>query len=368
MKKARLVFNRIKQYGSRNKTVFVLFVIGTALNAIMFIYLYGNLRPILANWNSDDSYYRQYSVFLDVDWDATEEDGFAVLNPPLRDCLPDEVLERIQDSDLFETIELHSIYQERDINDSMMIPIGAYVLGKPDPSEIINGVAYLSSDDEIIVDPYSQRSVGKKLNVRGTEFNVVGMSSGEASYIVTEKAYRILGANTNQIILYSKNRWHIGNDRPRQLLDELFPDAYIGAAYQEEYDAYMSDEFTPSIILTFGVTFIASVFLLSYLADQLIDENSVSIIVGGKPLSIVTSVIAEGTIISLGAALLGLLIHCVLYKPVFDHVNISIGLVYRVGDYLTVFLIMAAVILVIVSLMSLKYLRLSPAKLRNRRS
>ena len=65
MKTIIILYNRLKGYFLNNKTVFILFVIGGILNAIMLSFFYGNMLSFKKNEHSTASFYRKYTVTLD---------------------------------------------------------------------------------------------------------------------------------------------------------------------------------------------------------------------------------------------------------------------------------------------------------------
>lgn len=73
MKTLRLAISRILTYFSENKTIFVLYFIGTISCVIMMIYYYGNtLNYMTGNSSFDDIEFRKYSVDLSSPTEVTE--------------------------------------------------------------------------------------------------------------------------------------------------------------------------------------------------------------------------------------------------------------------------------------------------------
>ena len=363
MKRVRLVFMRLAGYPRKNKAIFALFIIGSLLSAIMFAYMYGNLRPILSRYNLARLDYREYSVFFDVNWEESSGGGI-ILNPPNDNHVTNDMVESIIETGLFESIVLKSFYSMRS-NDTPA-NVCTCVYGSPDQLYISVGVKNLADDNQIIIDADSGKSIGRSITVRGKDFTVVGRFQGSECYLVTMNAYREMNANTNVISVISVDRWHDDNDVPLHTLSLLFPEAVVVSGHNESYDAYISEQTTPGIIVSFAVAFIAFVFLLSYLANQFTEENAVSIIVGGRPIDIALSVMFEGTIFSLLSVFTGLIVHFVLYKPLFNHINIANNMVYKLSDYVEMLIIMTIVVIIMMTALSIKYLLLTPKKLRNK--
>lgn len=120
VKTITLVLSRIRQYAVKNKIVFILFIIGGVLNSVIFIYLYGNLRPVMRNYNSTDYYYRRYEVIFSwQDMEAPDGSiGGCIIISPDKNYITEEDIDKLIDTGLFESIVLESHYQEREINAS----------------------------------------------------------------------------------------------------------------------------------------------------------------------------------------------------------------------------------------------------------
>ena len=74
MKTLRLAINRILTYFSENKTIFVLYFIGTISCVIMMIYYYGNtLNYMTGNSSFDDIEFRKYHVAFSSPTEVTED-------------------------------------------------------------------------------------------------------------------------------------------------------------------------------------------------------------------------------------------------------------------------------------------------------
>ena len=100
-----LLRKRLAQYYMKNKVIFLLFVLGGALNAIVFCFSYGNLLPAMTNRGSQEIQYREYFVRYFDGVKSLEEKETA--------------LEEIQNSGLLESVRL--CWQENNDIDGRLI-------------------------------------------------------------------------------------------------------------------------------------------------------------------------------------------------------------------------------------------------------
>lgn len=62
MKKMYLLSHRLLRYFEKNKVIFILFLVGGILSSLTLTYMYENFMPSIANSNSQEIYYREYTV------------------------------------------------------------------------------------------------------------------------------------------------------------------------------------------------------------------------------------------------------------------------------------------------------------------
>ncbi len=366
MKTVVVVVYRLKQYIFKNKSIFVLFVIGGIINSAVFAYMFGNLVPIISNYQSQDYNYRHYSVFFN----ATEypTGGIKIL-PAERSYVSNSDLRELVDSNLYNGILIAADYDGPELSASVGSSnrIAAYIYGDME-LDMISGTSTLTGDNQILVDYWQFKKPGETMELNGNKYTVAGVYSYGFSCIMTKKAYMILNPYTNYISLTSKERYHSGysgSDQAKIFLEKIFPDGYISTP-----ERYESHDFAESVsgirmtVLTFIISEIAFIFLLTHMADSLTEENAISLIVGAKPKSISTSVFFEGFFLSIICVITGLMLHVFLYRPLFSKLNINEYVAYDIKMYLFMFVIMLVVIIILMLVMSIKYSRLSPVKLR----
>lgn len=374
MKSLTLLGNRIKQLFIKSKVVFVLFITVGILNSVVFAFLYGNMSPAIRNYNSTAFQYRTYLVYFK--WETLtgptgETNGYYLLSPD-RNYVSEEDVRAIIDTGLFESVVVGSLYNpalDDPVHTVLPDDICACAYGSTDYLAVNNGTAEFTSGNQAVMDEYRSSRVGGKAQIRGEEYEIIGLAMMlGTSYLIPYEKYKKIDPLSNYIELISKDRWHI-NDKnvPMKKLAELFPDACIvfKGGYWEKSDRVYSERNIPYIIQCFAITMISFAFLLDHLTSQLTDENAVSLIVGGRPSDIAAMAILEGTVFSLVTVVLGLVVHYALYDTLFCKIN-AVPMEYRFSDYLNTFFIMALISLVVMVVRSIKYLRYTPQKLRNK--
>ena len=357
-----LLLHRLHLYYTKNRTIFFLFVLGVAVNSALFAYVYGNARPIMARYNRTDGFYRLYRVFFDYEISSS---GGVSVNPTGVDHITDTDIRNLQDTGLFESVSVCSLYSLYELDSAT---ISASVFGDPYISHDKGadspgrGQVLVSSDSNLPVE------IGMELPLRGQNYIVAGRYVGDVlyQYIVDYDTYKENGLDTNVLILLSKDRWHYDNDVPCLTLQKMFPDAAVRPSFYERYDERDSELIMPIIKIVFFISFVTFAFLLSYLSEQIADENIVSLIVGANRTTLYCMIISEGLVMAVASEMLGLIGHFLLYDIVFDKLNITTGIVYHYSDYLNILLIMTAGTFIITSIYALKYCWLTPVQNKNK--
>lgn len=342
MKTLYLIANRLRQYANKNRIIFCLFILGGILNAIVFAYTYGNLLPAIVNRNSEEFYYRQYFVYLD--------------NNPI-DVWPSNAVDSITRSDFVESVSVASeIDRTTTVVASAKGPKNiVYVEGNI--NEICTGQAVV---------PFDNAVNENKIYLFGREYTIVGRHTGTEYYISLED-YQDAKLTTNQIIVTAKNRQSKANDQILSLLNEQFKNEYIKTPYiYENADQRGSSAELFMICCVFAVVMISFMFLLTYLIDQNADENITSIIVGAPKSAILTLIYWEGLILSAVSYLVGLLIHHATWGPLFSKINVSDSIEYHLSDYLTMFLLMFVITIIVLTPFLKKYSKMTPIEVKLR--
>lgn len=62
MKFLRILFGNLTLYFQKSKSIFLLYCVCGVMSTIAFLYFYGNMVPIIANRNSTEFYYREFTL------------------------------------------------------------------------------------------------------------------------------------------------------------------------------------------------------------------------------------------------------------------------------------------------------------------
>ena len=357
MKTLYLIGSRLRQYILKNKVLFILLLIGGILNGVGMAYCYGNLLPLIATRDSQGAEYRGYSILFQ----KKPETLGGVWEPA--DISTDlETIEKFKNNPLIESCIF--------TNDN------DYVCAYDDnyPKLLLGGTDEFTDPYQVLVYEQHQANVGDTIKLRGHDFEVIGKCSfGAPGCLIPYDTYVSLGyaENTFRIYATSKERYAgkgSSEDPVLDLINELFPNnTGASAAWGIKHDQFVTEDTLaaiPGIVLNAFMAMLAYAFLLRYLIDSLLDETIVSIIVGASRLRMTVYIFWEALLLSVTANGLGLLVHRLLYVPLFQRINLAEDLRYYLSDYALLLGVIVAFSLVITVPFSLKYLRLSPIAAR----
>ena len=340
MKILYLMANRLKQYYFRNKLLFVLFVLGGALNAISVAYCYGNLVPAVRDRYSTDPAYRDYTV------------SFANQPAAMED------IARLEESPLIEACTYTSgnrIYCYTD----------AY------PWECLGGTDQLTAPDQALVSHPADQAIGSMVRVEDQKFQVVGLvSNGDGGTVfISKEAFASLGYTENivRVRIIAAQRQSSENDAVVALIQEVFPyhteisGKHVMSIATEER---LSQQFLGLITINAFLAAVSFAFLLCYLIDSLMGETAVSVIVGATRAKMAAMATIEAMLLTLASAGVGLLLHKLLYAPVFSKLNMTGTITYGAGDYWLMLLLFVVLSVITAVPIMWRYLRVSPVTAR----
>lgn len=339
MKALYLFGNRLKQYFLRNKLIFCLFVIGGVINAISLTYCYGNLVWRNANRNSQSLQLREYMI------------SFAGTSPDFKD------IKRFSADPLIECCV---------ISDGS----GVYAYDGKFPMTRLSGTTEFTGAYQVIAPATAKVSAGDTFTYQGKSFEVIGTAtSSYGSYYIPWDTFTELCdlSQIRQINVISSTHESATNDRVIALAAITFPYAsYIGGnAYLcDQLEESQAEQMLPVIVLNAFFSVIAYSFLLRYLIDSRIHDTLVCMVVGASKAKMLQYTFWEVTVLSLSANGLGLLLHWLLYEPLFTVLNISPDLRYNINEYFMLCLVLLVLSLLAIIPIMFKYLRLSPIAAR----
>ena len=342
MKFLFLIANRLQQYYQKNKVIFLLFIIGGIFNAIMLCYFYGNLLPAVYNRESEDVNYRKYS---------------ASFKEPSYGDFP--TLTVLAENEIFESISASGSLPNGSTLAFFRTFTGNY------PLVLLSGRGFFTSDYQVIVPYTCPSSLGSSISLCGKYFEIIGKSTESDFYIISMDAFEELGVSQSvtDMVFIASERQSLQNDAVLQLIQNSFPNntnirselkVYI------QYDQEDTQRYSSQILINYLVIAVSYMFLLYYLINSIMHENIVSVFVGATKADITALVFWETAILSLSVGGIGLLLHRILYKPLFTKLNVIADLSYQLGDYLVLYLFIFSISLATALPLAARYLRLSP--------
>ena len=132
------------------------------------------------------------------------------------------------------------------------------------------------------------------------------------------------------------------------------------------YEARDSQAWMILIAFQAFVAVVAYAFLLRYMLSTLRKENVVCLILGSSKLRTAILIFRDALALCVIANVMGLLVHWLLYQPVFRLLNIEESLRYTVNDYCLILLLMVVLSLIVAVPVVLTEIVSTPAAAKRR--
>lgn len=343
MKTIYLIFNRIRRYWQSNKTVFLLFFIGNIVTALFFTYFYGNTQ-FMQKANDAKLANRMYTIELYTDINCN-----------------DKTVSKLKESDLIEVVELVSVEYAKDYSN-----LTAVIKGHKNQTVSSGRNAFRENENySIIVDWFQGFNIGDKIKIKDKEFDVIGTTG--VNSVISVVAFTALDLKVSSIKIYTAQKYRQGQDG--EILHFISESLNgNGATVIPPSITPVSDILLEIILLClcFSLSVISFLFLLQHLIDSIMYETVVSLIVGASRPKIFLMTFFEVMLCSTATSTIGILIHRILYNPVFEKINKIPNTTYLFSDYIYVFIIYNLLVAIIASFFLLKYMKLSPVDARRK--
>lgn len=316
MKSLYMRLKRFEQYFLKNKLVFCLFVLGGIINTVSVLYCYGNLLPVVANKNSEDTTYTSYYVSFAAETPTISDITEFVKHPLIRNCAFS--------------------------NGRLCAYEGDY------PMAALSGSVEFTAPYQCIVPAMSGLSLGDTVEYYGKEFVVIGSSSsGMHVPMIPYQTYAELCGNEKivAIDLHAAERQDPKNDPVIALIDQMFPyRAQVGSSGHNlaVVESRTSQQYLWLIVINTFLAVIAHTFTLHYLLDSARNEHIVYTMVGSNKGRITATILGDAVIMSMAANALGVLLHKLLYNGLFEKLNMNPNIQYGFGDYSFCYFIIVA--------------------------
>lgn len=357
MKLLQMISSRVRQYWVNHRLIFLLFLMGGILSSVMFCYFYGNMSSTMSNRTAAERYERNYGVSdLPKEWSTAE-----IL----------EKAELLYENDLIEFVTVEYRLYEHAGGLEMVEDSGAKhgsisaEVGNDVFTLCINGNTDLDGNsDGVVVPDISTKAVGDPITIDGKKLTVIGKHT-LWDYFISFDSYRELGIPVDRMSVTAVELHDFENDPVRAMLEEVLPGALINAPDQYEvFDISSTVIMMTLLTIVYGASMLAFMFLLRFLMDANVNSTVISRIVGAKKWQILGLCFGEAAALCALVDAAGIGIHMLLYDSFFSNLNKQEGLIYQPQDYLSIFLAMLCVGMVVALGFVVKYAVLSPAASR----
>jgi len=335
-----IFWGRIRHYIVKNRGIFFLFLVGSIFNCLIVTYCYGNLVPAISKRNAGGSDYLEYIV---------------------------EFADTPADIDAIEKIRQDPLIRACSYSDGS----GVYTFDPNYPTNLLRGTVEFTDPWQVIVPLSESRGIGDAKLLGSEVFQIIGVASG-AGYMIPEETFRDMGLHQHisRVYVYAKERQPAEDDRVEALIRQSFPNATDVLSYVFVLRVHeQKDSVGWMILITIQALMAASAyaFLLQYILSSIRKENVVCMILGASKLSTVALVFRDAVVFSVFANGIGVVLHQILYEPVFSPLNITSHLEYLPADYCVVLLLTTALSLATAIPVVLQEVLMTPtaAKRRN---
>ena len=187
MKTLFLLLNRLKLYVVKNKTIFILFTIGSILTSTFFAYFYGNTE-FMQNANDTTLYNRKYTVSL---------------QEPL--AYDSEELMKLYESELIESVAIrNNAYEEIGV-------ISSCVKGTLPISPASGRTEFRENEKySFVAEMFRDYSAGDTVTINGVDLSVIGVAVTHSH--VTKELFDELNLEVHSIEIYSAEKYRPGQD------------------------------------------------------------------------------------------------------------------------------------------------------------
>lgn len=321
----RLSLFELRKNAVKNPLVCFLFIIGSVLSSLIFIYCYGNSFSAKIGGHALAEEYRGFELQLERKVDISEPDL----------ALLDEF--NIEEVEVSADLELSSKYKEN-LPGQAQPKICAYRdnFMNVSPDNPLFDKKNLS--DNVIIVP-KELSDFTSIQIKGVEFTVIGYTSSPEVFVVPMKIYvdyfqaETISYLCTEPLSYERIR------EVESILNHHFPFATISSPNNVKAIDRKEDTFA---FVKMSILYITSLFSFLFLFKCMIDQSrrelTIYTLVGARKTTIFKLLVCEVMVLSLLAFLLAFVVHKTFYKSFFSQVNIMSGIEYSVGDYIFVLL------------------------------
>ncbi|MCM1308416.1 MAG: hypothetical protein NC223_07455 [Butyrivibrio sp.] len=342
----RLVFSRITGYLREKRLLMALYIGSYILCVLVFIYAYNNFMPSVTREGRNNSIDRYYNFYLDGEnIDAVE------VTRVIEKYDPDYITFNHEVAD-HDGIEIQAYYKNE-----IIAPVsgGMVDIGKYGGNHII----FPETTEE-----YGSRP--KTVTLDGRSYEVAGWSSTIGTCVISMQGYIDNGLSTsnvevylNRVLSYEKSEEFIGELAQLMEIQSVnSPERYIE---EEQRDNRIG---IVSISLGFFAMMLIFGFLVKYIVQTSKREDGIYLLVGAGKGEVIGIIFLEHIIMNLALSVAAVLLHLILYYPIFGKINFYDNVHMSFADYVTVVAVTSLLSFVIILPHLIKSYRYSVADFR----
>lgn len=327
----------------------------------MMIYYYGNTLTYKTAANNDDISFKLYSVSFQFKPEEVTDETLEKLKSFEQSYdIQDIILYSVLDENGNDALEFKYTvdydddgYQYIEYEGNIRSP--SYYLESPGESNFIILESYLHNNNDVMYNPKSNiftdnqlhqnvavapKGKSGSLKIQGQDFEII-KNENILDYSIPIEKYFNSKVRTSEIKIciserFSKNMMFRYGDFLNNLFSELYPDNKIKVITPEAFYGMEDNGIQQGfafIMVVFIVSIISFMFLLKYLMDSNLRENSILMMVGAKKKHILIINFVENIILALFCTAVAIALHAVFYNSLFLKVNIYENITYSLQDY-----------------------------------
>lgn len=269
MKTILLSAYRLKQYFINNKLIFFLYLAGSIICGLMFIYFYGNAVSYISNSLDQSISYREYTVaFTQNTVPEIETDAAAFFQS---DTVEDVVLGTELPSTDGEIRKIICMYKNK-LRQSA--DKGRIYFTEDEIADSSNVVVLRSID---------AAKVGDQISLLDYNFKVIGKAyTFFGNYYIPYTTFCDLGLIPTSFEVIAAERQDLQNDSFLEKLQALYPDAVIEPPGAEQSDKSRAAGEIFFVCIVYAVCMLAFAFLVKYMVELSAGETVIYMIAGAS--------------------------------------------------------------------------------------
>lgn len=340
LKTIKLVLYRIQHDFSSNKIILTLFLLGSIACTLFFIYFFGTTSTKTVEY-SNSMEYRSYEIKLE------EKTDYAYAESVIKE------IDNISNAEFSTALEDNWLPKE--FREGISGNISTCIINN-EPMGVIKGRSSFTEEEikngakAIIIPDMINNSidVGESVKINNINYKIVGQA-GFGDFYITPKVYAQNYLVDRINIILKKNISIKESKELLKMLNQKFPHCVAESSPLNYYQ--MAEEAFPAQMIVFSALYImfalSFMFIMKFMVDRNSRENIIYSIVGASRKKVIFIAVLESIVLSAVATAVAVIIHISLYDVFFKNINLSENVVYTLGDYILIFLMVIFLSLIV---------------------